>query len=443
MAGLLAAALLWAVQRPAQSDKIAGVYFQGTSSEHLWQTVSALDLALEPRRSLWYLHIQPPLLDGIRMVAAVNFPKNPKRNYRELLVHVDRWLYRAWALVYVLVVALAGFWLARLTRPWFGVVAALVGCAAHPGLLFYAMFLDSTVLGMFVTLWLSYEVWAMRGAEGSVARVTAATIVAFLARSHFQWPILIVVATALWWRRVPARRIAAYLLGAGLVLSVYMVKQYVVFGLLTTSSFAGSGACSAIRAPCDARAVERAGPDPNAARVLRRTPKRIGTWNWNHIQWLRESFSMTSQFKHYLWQQPVLTTLGHYVENLEIHLEPSSSFARHSVVDRLPWRRAYDRIFSGALQVVLLAGVAAYWLWPRGTRLERLAVALVPLYVSAISVLFEYRENMRYKAFVEPVLVVGLASTVYWLVARARWPPRFTHPNPLPASTDVPGPVNS
>ena len=58
------------------------------------QTVSALDLAREPGLSLWYLHIQPPLFDAIRMVAAVGFDGHPKRRYEDLNLHVDLWLYR-------------------------------------------------------------------------------------------------------------------------------------------------------------------------------------------------------------------------------------------------------------------------------------------------------------------------------------------------------------
>ena len=43
-----------------------GLRFQVWSSERLMQTLSVNNLREEPLRSLWYLHIQPPLFDAFR-----------------------------------------------------------------------------------------------------------------------------------------------------------------------------------------------------------------------------------------------------------------------------------------------------------------------------------------------------------------------------------------
>ncbi len=53
-------ALEWVMQPQA----IGGVYFQRWSSEDMMQTVSVVDLRAEPLASLYYLHVQPPLLDA-------------------------------------------------------------------------------------------------------------------------------------------------------------------------------------------------------------------------------------------------------------------------------------------------------------------------------------------------------------------------------------------
>jgi hypothetical protein len=81
-------------------------------------------------------------------------------------------------------------------------------------------------------------------------------------------------------------------------------------------------------------------------------------------------------------------------------------------VDRLPWRRAFDSVFSGATLVVLLAAAAAAWLVRarRGQVRVGLALALPVAYVFAVSVLFEGGENMRFKFFLEPALFVFLAA---------------------------------
>ncbi len=424
-AAVAASLLLSGLKWRADPDRTNGIYYQGTTSERLMQTVSALDLAREPVLSLWYLHIQPPLFDAIRMLAAIGFDGHPKQQYDELNLHVDRWLYRAWALVYALIVGLSAYWLGRLTSPWFGAGAALAVSAAHPASVFYATFLDSTLLGAAATLWISFEVWAAREDQGSIPRLIAATLFACLARSHFQWPIVLVIATALWLRKVPRRRVATYLIVAGALVMTLHLKQYRLFGLTTTSSFAGESGCRSIRAPCEPRAGSSSVPDsldPSAARVLNRVKKREGWKNFNHVQGLRESFSMLTQYREHLSSQPIEKTVGAYRENLTIFLEPSSSYARHTIMKRLPWRVAYDRVFSGWALVGLTVVVVVVWLWPRGTRLERMGLALPVIYVASISILFESRENMRYKFFVEPALVVAIAATVHrlWLTGRAR-----------------------
>ena len=184
-AAIAAALLLSMLKLQADPSRTNGIYYQGTTSERLMQTVSALDLAREPGLSLWYLHIQPPLFDAIRMVAAVGFDGHPKRRYEDLNLHVDLWLYRAWLLVYALIVGLSAYWLGLLTSPRFGALSAIVVVAVHPASVFYATFLDSTILGALATVWLSFEVWAAREQHGSVARLTGATLLACLARSHF------------------------------------------------------------------------------------------------------------------------------------------------------------------------------------------------------------------------------------------------------------------
>jgi hypothetical protein len=83
-------------------------------------------------------------------------------------------------------------------------------------------------------------------------------------------------------------------------------------------------------------------------------------------------------------------------------------------VDALPWRGAADRVMSGWPLIALVLGAGCAWLFasrgnPAAMR-AGLGLALPILYVAAVSVAFERNENMRYKFFVEPVLIVFLTS---------------------------------
>ena len=89
------------------------------------------------------------------------------------------------------------------------------------------------------------------------------------------------------------------------------------------------------------------------------------------------------------------------------------------LVDRLPWRGAFDAVFSGGVLVALLALATIAWL-ARGDRPRLrigLALALPAGYVLAVSVLFEGGENMRFKFFLEPALFVFLAAQAATLPA--------------------------
>ena len=108
----------------------------------------------------------------------------------------------------------------------------------------------------------------------------------------------------------------------------------------------------------------------------------------------------------------------------------------HVIVDRLPWRGAYDWVFSGPRLLILLATGVLLWARRRtGPEILRgLGLALPVLFVSAACVMFERDENMRYKFFVEPVLYVFLVAQA---TALARGPAADapSPPRPRPAET--------
>jgi hypothetical protein len=214
---------------------------------------------------------------------------------------------------------------------------------------------------------------------------------------------------------------------AGLCVGAYMVKQKMLFGVTFTSSFAADSFCKGLHEYCPGvTGVDRPPPpDPTKARVLSRTAKLNGEYNYNQVAFLRRSFSQMAEYRELLRTRPLRQDLDALRRNVAFWLVPSSRYTEHVLVDRLPWRGIYDRVFSGTPLVGLLAIAAVGWIVrpDRSPLRTGLALALPVGYVFAVSVLFEGGENMRYKFFLEPTLYVFLAAQAAALgplVQRAR-----------------------
>jgi hypothetical protein len=412
-------ALMSGLQARDRPFAIRGMYFQEHSSEDMMQTVSLLDLRERPVVTLLVLHIQPPLLDAIRAALARLWPAAGRW---ALLHRVDRGLYVLWEVVYASMGVLVFLWLRRLTSSAGAATLGALTFLAHPAAIHYATYLEGTLLTSFGILWLCYALW-MVPAPAATPSLVGAYLLLFLVRSIFQWPALLVVVVALVLRGARRRAVLTFALACGVVVSCFMLKQYLVFGSTSMSSFAGSSCLQALgEVPAMGFSSEVAtplGPVLSHASwselpaALTRETKIGGAHNFNHLADLANERELAGRCRHRLASEPIRSILGAWSQNVEIFLQPSSRYVTsHVIVDRLPWRRVYDWIYSGPRLVGLL--VAALLLWVRRRSLAEIGagvgLALPVLFVSAACVMFERDENMRYKFFVEPVLHVFLAA---------------------------------
>ena len=163
--GVLATVLLLGLEAHFQPLALQGLYFQGYSSEAMMQTVSIEYLRDEPLRTLWYLHIQPPAYDAIRALLAYVWRSNDSMI---MLKQVDRTLYFLWALLYGMTGFVFFWWLSEMTNIKFAAASSLL-FLAHPASIFYATFLDTTLLSAFLILCFCYLLWRMK--EGSYVPV--------------------------------------------------------------------------------------------------------------------------------------------------------------------------------------------------------------------------------------------------------------------------------
>jgi hypothetical protein len=245
----------------------------------------------------------------------------------------------------------------------------------------------------------------------------------FLTRSHFQWPFALLVALALRARGMQWRRLGLFAAVVALVMVPLYAKQWVLFRLPTTSSYLGYNGCHSLGLPVyvDPLPLDHVVPGAQTARTLTRRWKPLGPRNYNQLEWLKESRALERAYREALRSTSPAELLAAYTTNTRILLEPTSSFARSPITRRLPWRRAYDWISSGWRLLLLCALGGAVWLGgcPWRKAVARFALAGPPLYVVAVSILFERAEGMRYRYFVEPVTYVFLVASAAEVARRA------------------------
>ena len=220
---------------------------------------------------------------------------------------------------------------------------------------------------------------------------------------------------------VPRRRIMAFAAAVGLVVGLYSLKQSYLFvrsppppsrANLTRSIGADCSGFPPIPAPRDLRLI---------APVLTARKKLEGTFSFNHVDRLAAERGLMACYRTEVAKRTARSLWADYSQNAGIFLEPSSKYSPNQLVDRLPWRRAFDWLFSGWrwVTIVLVAGSVGTWRSRR--HLKRvLAVAAPCAYVLAVGV-GGNGENMRFKVFLEPSIWVLLAvqscSAIRWLFA--------------------------
>lgn len=403
-----------------------GLYFHQWTSEKMMQTVSVLALREEPLKSLFYLHVQPPVFDAIR-AALVSFW--PDVDGETLIRNIDRALYLVWNFFYALMGMLIFLWLSKLTNRLVGLMA-VAACWLHPALIFFATLLEGTIISAFGFLWACFELWLLGSTKeadrrGSVIRLSLAVVFMFLTRSVFQWPVLVVFVVSLVLTRVDWKTIALFVSMTGTVMGAYTLKQYLLFDITYTSSLAGYnccksiGGCGEVERPSKETIEQWKAGDPqaSAALVLRQRRTLHGA-NYNSLRFLNRGKMQLEKYKVLVKEKELGELYDDYKLNFEIFLRPSSRYTEHVIVDRLPWRDWYDKALSHTSLIVLLSSAILIWLINGGykTPLRGIGFMLPVLFTAAVTIIFERGENMRFKFFIEPVLWVFISSQAAGIV---------------------------
>jgi hypothetical protein len=467
----------------------AGVRFddsvlKGTFLTDKWQLLDVGLLKHDLVASVWHLNSQPPLFN---LYAGV-LEKVPTGLQRPLEVA------SALALGLVIVLCTYGLLVELRVPPVAAMVVTLVGVVASPAYLLFENWLDyaypTAALGVFAAWCLirylrSGRVWPGLGFFGAYAAI-------ILLNSTYQveWMVvalvIVIVVLRRQWRRVLA--VAAIPL---MVVLVWCVKNAVLFGTTTTSSWLGMNVARLVLFKAPPSVVAKlehqgtltplasvpafGGPKTYVPRFVRPTPssvaalgplyKKDGATNFNNPIYI----SVSSQYLHddlaYIMARPS-EYVGDVNSSVQVWLVPSDqNFANSlnwphvhtyaSLYDKaVEWQPVVD---PGAANVVFaktasplswlsLQAIAIYvltligapiLLWRRrrvdGAFAGTMAVLWwTTVYAFVASSLIEIGENERFRFELGPVPLV-LATVVATAVVRAWWSRRMARRVPAVA----------
>ncbi len=205
------------------------------SSESLMQTLPLELLDAEPINAIFYLHIQPPVLDTIRAICTVFWSTGKG----ELTEFVDNRMVFIWIICSALLSTLIYGWIRKVTGA--RIYPILVGLVwvLHPSSLSMVTNLDSTLISTLFITWLIFEMWLLANGSGSVVRIVIAASMCFLTRTLFQWYFLPVFLIAIVLSGSLNKKTIGAILALAIVMIIFCMKQYLLFGTVSTTTFSG------------------------------------------------------------------------------------------------------------------------------------------------------------------------------------------------------------
>lgn len=400
-----------------KADAISGIYYQVHTSDAMMQTLPIQTLRDAPFLSLWFLHIQPPMLDIIRAILA-NF--STYNSGQALLEYVDKGLYFVWLVIFALLNSLVFIWVKRLTNSvLFGSIAAVVWML-HPAPIEYATYLESTLLSSFSITWMIYELWRFLKNDGSYIRLSLAASLAFLTRTVLQWYFLPVFAVSLLIMRNRRRDGIVSVTIFGAIVILLCLKQFMLFHTLSTTTFGGYHKTGVVWYEPSKSIMQR-----YAKQISVQYPLEAVNYGdkFNSETTWRDNLIHSAIFADLLktnFNKCIQGLIRSFRYNFSDYWSPSGCKTGNVITDNLPWSFLYNWVFSGTRFIVLLIISGLIWIYfsissGKKNTAKVIGLLLVLSYIFVISNLCNrllWTEAYRIKFFLEPVYFIFVFSQI-------------------------------
>jgi hypothetical protein len=422
---------LAALERGMRSHTLDGVHYQKWSSDVMLQTLPIEVLRAAPLQALYYLHIQPPVLDIVRATFAQFFPRAAPA---ELVLEVDTCLSRLYIVLFGLLSVCIYEWTRRLTQRSVALVTWLVWIV-YPGAIFYTTIMEGTFLSAFLVFLFFYELWRFGQRGRPVYRITTLTLCLFFTRTIFQWYFFPLVFFLLLFQRARPKQLAIFVGISLLFVGPYLAKQKILFDTLSTTTYAGyfqAGIFWYQPTPAELEAEKRA----LSYRYPQRALLHQGDKPYNGEDTALDNIvypKLTYRHCKEHFDGCTKALMISLSQNVRNYWKPSATFSRNGLTDNLFWSKAFNWVFSGSsYQAILAFGAVAWALWSvnrwparRGGKPpivrevgQSLSLLIPAAFIFSATMLANrgpWIEADRLKFMLEPVFFVFCAGSFYRL----------------------------
>lgn len=421
----------WLLVATRGTELFGGYRFQAWSSEEFMQEVRINDLLEVGPIGLWYLHVQPPMLETLRFALAL--PEYFTGS--ELTAQtIDQRMYALYAVFFGVLLAVVYAWIRSLTGSHGWSLAGAISMGMYPGTIAMATLLDGTFPSAVLTTVMLYFLYlALRNRSTRWLNWWLLSLLLLSwTRTIFQLQILILIPVVVWLiyryrMRNVTRKAAA--LSAIFVAALFLLplKQFLLYDTLATTSFAGNHQIEVVSYRPTPEEVESVVVPEDILETAANfdsgfnSPENVAT---NYIltqvandYYLRDPFQVV---KNLIWGVQMNTAQAfHFTHDYSIIGDGPANYA----ADSLPWTPPSSTLLSTLfysaillLTVILLSytfgirGVLARARWYAGF-LFILATALVTFLLANR---YDWTEADRLKFVVVPFFLVLFISSCAW-----------------------------
>ena len=436
--GSLALLLLQTITRLTRTDDLFGGYrFQAWSSEEFMQEVRINDLLEIGPIGLWYLHVQPPMLEALRfMLVLPEYLTGGSVSAQA----IDERMYGLYIAFYGVLIAVCFAWVRSLTGStrWASLAAVVV--AAYPGTVAMATLLDGTFPSAVLTtimLYLLYLALRYRSNRWLNWWLLSLLLLSWT-RTIFQLQILILVPVVVWLiYRYRVIRTGPVAVGLSIVLVgrlfLLPAKQYALYQTTATTSFAGNHQIEVVSYRPTQEELDAVVVPP---RILENAEKFVSGFNspeniaTNYIltqvgnaYYLRDPFQV---FKNLLWGVQMNSAQAlRFTHDYSILDGGPANIA----ADTLPWTPPSSVLVSaplyvGAFLAMLLLLTYTFGIRGVAARARWYAAFLFMVATTLLTVLlanrYDWTEADRLKYVLMPVFFVVFISSIAWARRKRR-----------------------
>ena len=435
LAGVLGAVVLAVFQSIVRitraGDLFGGYRFQAWSSEEFMQEVRINDLLEVGPIGLWYLHVQPPMLETLRLLLAM--PEYVSG--RNLSAQgIDERMYALYILFYGVLIAVTYAWVRSLTGStrWATVGAVVIG--AYPGTIAMATLLDGTFPSAVLTTIMLYLLYlALRFRSNKLLNWWLLSLLLLSwTRTIFQLQILILVPVVVWliYRyRIIRSGPVALVTSIVLVGSLFLLpaKQYALYETTATTSFAGNHQIEVVSyrpTPEELAAVEV------PPRILENAEKFVS--GFNSPENVATNYILTQVGNAYYLRDP-FQVVKNLIWGMQMNITQSLRFTHdYSIIgagpaniaaDALPWTPPSSPVLGATFYISVLLATVILLVYSFGVRgvLDRARWYAAFLFVIATTMItfllanrYDWSEADRLKYVLVPFFAIMFVSSLAW-----------------------------